>query len=130
MNLQERCASDLMTTPVVSVARDDTLRTAARTMTTAHLHALLVIREPGQVPGLITTKDIVQAVADGDDAALDILRVVDVMSAPAITVSARMRIPDCIGLMRMTGVRVAPVVEGDQILGVLSYTDIARAAAM
>ena len=129
MNLRELCARDLMTSTILSASLDESLREAARRMMQAHVHALLVARQPGQAPGLLTTKDIVQAVADGDDGVLDILRVADAMTCPAITVTARMRITDCIGLMRLTGVRVAPVTDDDRIVGVLSYTDVARAAA-
>jgi len=38
-------------------------------------------------------------------------------------------IADCLRLMRMSGVRSAPVLDGTQLVGLLSFTDVLRAVA-
>jgi CBS domain-containing protein len=51
------------------------------------------------------------------------------MSAPAFGLQKGFTVGDCIKLMRMTGVRSAPVLDGTRVVGLLSYTDVVRAAA-
>jgi CBS domain-containing protein len=46
------------------------------------------------------------------------------MTKPAITVNLGMSIYNCQLLMRMVGVRRLPVIDGNQLVGILSNTDI------
>jgi CBS domain-containing protein len=78
--------------------------------------------------GVITSKDIVQVLCDGDTDLLDQLHVADVVSRPAITVQEQFLIADCLRLMRMSGVRSMPVMRGLTPVGILSFTDVLHAA--
>ena len=42
----------------------------------------------------------------------------------AVTVPADLCINDCLRLMRMAGVRTAPVIENGELVGVLTFTDV------
>ncbi len=107
-----------------------TLRSAARLMTEKHLHCLLVPAEPGRVVGVITSKDIISVLCEGEPELLDQMLVKDVMTAPAVCVAEELMIDDCLRLMRMSGVRSVPVVRGLTPVGILSFTDVLRAASM
>lgn len=129
MSLKRLTAAQLMTEAPIMVDPNETLRSAARLMTEKHLHCLLVPAEPGRVVGVITSKDIIQVLCEGEVEMLDQLRVSDVMTAPALCVQEELIIEDCLRLMRMSGVRSVPVVRGLTPVGILSFTDVLRAAS-
>ncbi len=129
MSLKRLTASELMTEAPIVIEPDATLRSAARLMTEKHLHCLLVPAEPGRVVGVITSKDIIQVLCEGEVELLDQLRVKDVMTAPALCVQDELLIEDCLRLMRMSGVRSVPVVRGLTPVGILSFTDVLRAVS-
>ncbi|HEX2869666.1 MAG TPA: CBS domain-containing protein [Polyangiaceae bacterium] len=129
MSLKRLTASQLMTEAPIVIEPDETLRSAARLMTEKHLHCLLVPAQPGRVVGVITSKDIIQVLCEGEVELLDQLRVKDVMTAPALCVQEELLIEDCLRLMRMSGVRSVPVVRGLTPVGILSFTDVLRAVS-
>ena len=129
MSLKRLTAAQLMTEAPIMVDPSESLRSAARLMTEKHLHCLLVPSDPGRVVGVITSKDIIQVLCEAEVEMLDQLRVRDVMTAPALCVQEEVTIEDCLRLMRMSGVRSVPVVRGLVPVGILSFTDVLRAAA-
>ncbi len=130
MKVEQRTAGELMSQRLLTIDRSATLRAAAELMNAHHVHCLLVPHlEPKRCTGIITTKDIVQVLCEGDSSMLDTLLVADAMSATAVSVQSEFLIADCLRLMRMSGVRSAPVLEGGRLVGLLSYTDVLRAVA-
>jgi CBS domain-containing protein len=130
MNLKLRPAALLMTRELVTIAPGDTLRAAAALMDQRHIHCLLVLPlEPNRCLGVITAKDIVQVLCDGEVTLLDGLLVRDAMTSPAFCVQQDFVLGDCIRLMRMSGVRSVPVLDGTRPVGILSYSDVLRAVA-
>jgi CBS domain-containing protein len=129
MSLKNLTAAQLMTADPIMIDAAETLRSAARLMSEKHLHCLLVPAEPGRVVGVITSKDIIQVLCQGEAELLDQLRVSDAMTAPALCVQEDLVIDDCLRLMRMSGVRSVPVVRGLMPVGILSFTDVLRAVA-
>lgn len=131
MSLKDLKAAELMTKDFATIDGNATLREAGALMVQRHIHALLVpSREPDRCVGVITIKDIVQVLCDGDAAVLDTLRVVDAATTPAVSVQKDFRIGDCVRLMRMSGVRSVPVLDGVRPVGLLSFTDVVRAATV
>ncbi len=128
MNIKLLTAADLMTQHPVMIESTATLRAAAIILSQQKLHCLLVPGEAGRCVGVITSKDIVQILCEGELALLDQLHVADAMTTPAITVQEQFQIVDCLKLMRMSGVRSAPVMRGLTPIGVLSFTDVLHAA--
>ena len=130
MSIADMKVQDLMVRQLVTIESRSTLREAARLMHTRRIHCLLVPAEdPGGPVGVITTKDIVQVLCDADSSALDQLRVADAVTMPAVSVQHLLGVVDCIRLMRMTGVRSAPVLDGMTLVGLISFSDVLRAAA-
>lgn len=125
IELHKLRARELMKTELQWTSANENLRTAGERMARHGLRALLVAGdEPADLPGIITSKDIVNLLGSHDPAVLDQLRVGDVMTRPAICVPAQTNVRDCINLMRMSGVRRMPVVDGTTVVGVLSTSDI------
>jgi len=130
VNIKLRTAGDLMTSQVLTIEGDETLRAAAAKMNAHHVHCLLVPHNESQrCVGIITAKDIVQVLCEGEVGMLDHLLVADAMTAPAVSLQRAFLIADCLRLMRMSGVRSAPVLEGTRLVGLLSFTDVLRAVA-
>jgi CBS domain-containing protein len=130
MSLKLRSAAELMTRELVTIPPGETLRAAAVVMHQRHIHCLLVpSAEPGRCLGVITAKDIVQVLCDGEVGLLDRLLVQDAMTSPAFCVQQDFVLGDCIRLMRMSGVRSVPVLDGTRPVGILSYSDVLRAVA-
>lgn len=128
MSIKLLTAADLMTSPPITIDRDETLRSAARLVIDRGIHCLLVPGLPGRSIGIITAKDIVLVLCDGEVELLDKLRVSDAMTSPAICVQQKVAIADCIRLMRMSGVRTVPVLDILEPVGLLSFGDVLRAA--
>jgi CBS domain-containing protein len=130
MNIITQTADTLMSTNLITIAPDESLRAAAMLMDKHRVHCLLIPAEPpSPCVGILTTKDIVQVLCEGDPRLLDQLRVADAMTSPALSVQSGFPIGDCLRLMRMSGVRSAPVFQGVQLVGLLSFTDVLRAVA-
>jgi CBS domain-containing protein len=129
MSLKHLTAGKLMTEGPIMIDPAETLRSAARLMSEKHLHCLLVPAEPGRVVGVITSKDIIQVLCEGESELLDQLQVKDAMTAPALCVQEELLIDDCLRLMRMSGVRSVPVVRGLTPVGILSFSDVLRAVS-
>jgi CBS domain-containing protein len=118
-------ARDVMNKNVQWTTAHENLRAAAERMATHGIRALLVAGEdPSDLPGIVTSKDIVNLLGTHDVAVLESLRVGDVMTRPAICVPAQTNLRDCINLMRGSGVRRVPVLDGTTVLGVLSTSDV------
>jgi CBS domain-containing protein len=128
MNIKLLTAADLMTKHPVMIEPTATLRAAAIILSRQKLHCLLVPGEQGRCVGVITSKDVVQILCEGEIELLDQLHVADAMTTPAITVQEQFLIADCLPLMRMSGVRSVPVLRGLTPVGVLSFTDVLHAA--
>jgi CBS domain-containing protein len=128
MNFKRLTAAQLMTPNPLMIAPTATLRAAALIMSQQKLHCLLVPGDEGRCVGVITSKDIVQVLCDGDPSLLDQLRVSEAQTSPAITVQEQFLVVDCLQLMRMSGVRSVPVLRGIEPVGILSFTDVLQVA--
>lgn len=130
MTLDTLRARDLMTNKIVRGLPEETLREAAVRMDEHNIHGLLVdppVRGRGYC--ILTMKDCIEVICDAGEEALDALCVEDAMTRPAVTIPADLLVSDCIRLMRHAGVRMAPVLEGVDVIGVLTFTDVLRACA-
>ena len=119
MNSTEQIrVEDLMTTPIETISEDVTLVQAATEMREKGMSALLVTSAP---PSIITSTDILDAVAEGEDTSE--LDVTDVMTESVETVPPGLPINEAAQMMTTFGISHLPVVEDDYI-GMVSSTDI------
>jgi CBS domain-containing protein len=119
---------DLLQRPVVAVAPDATVRAAARLMSEQRVSSLLVDLPPYSVynrqSGILTDRDLrVRVLAAGLS---DQTPVREVMSTPVVTLSSDSLVFEAMLLMLERGVRHLPVTEQQQIVGMVSYTDLLR----
>jgi len=62
--MAEATVGSVMTTSVVSLPPESAVQDAARIMALANVHRILVVDESGELVGLVSSTDIVQAVAE------------------------------------------------------------------
>jgi len=124
MNIQKLRVQELMQSDVKWTNKSTTISKAAKMMRDSGLSSLVV--EPDaddDAFGIITRRDIIEAFLSSTISGPAHL-VEDAMTKPAITVNLGMSIFNCQRLMRMVGVRRLPVVDGNQLVGILSNADI------
>lgn len=109
---------DVMSSPVETISPDATVEAAASKMQAKAVSALLVTTSPA---GIVTSTDVLDAVADGRDPTT--LRVEDVMTASVESVTPDLQLEEAAAMMTNFGIKHLPVVDDDYV-GMLSSSDI------
>lgn len=113
----------IMQTAMAETRGTDSLRDAAEKMNEDSLGALLV-RRGTHVVGIVTERDIVQSIGEGND--VDDTRVLDVMTENLAGVAIDANIGTALDRMAVHGVRHLVVRDGSVIKGVISVRDVMR----
>ena len=98
---------------------------AVKTMSEQNLGSLIVL-EQGRMVGVLTFREILQALAQRSGTLGD-LRVADVMVRDPVTATPDMEVNDLRRAMLDSGARYLPVVQDAKLLGVISFRDVAKA---
>lgn len=117
-------ARDVATWRLVTAGPSWTVREAAETMARARIRRLPVVHQDDLV-GIVSDTDVFVALAAGRDAAA--IRVTEIMSSPVRTVEVGVRLEACSARMADEGIRRFPVTLADQIVGIISDSDILQA---
>lgn len=117
-------ASELMSTDVETVGPDASLRAVAERLYGSGVGSVVVTDDAAVPVGIVTGRDLSQAVAEGLD--LDETRAADVMTESLVTVAPDATAVQAAATMRDHGVRHLLVVEeAEGLVGVLTATDVA-----
>jgi CBS domain-containing protein len=118
-------ARDIMGTDVEFVSADDTVEQAARKMADLDIGALPVCNPEKRLEGMITDRDIaVKVVAAGRDPKSTKVR--DLADQPeVVTIGADDSIDEALRTMKDKKVRRLPVIDGRQVVGMISQGDLA-----
>jgi CBS domain-containing protein len=98
---------------------------AVTTMATENLGSLVVL-ERGRMIGILTFHEILRALAERAGALGD-TRVADLMVRDPVCAAPEMEVNDLRRTMLESGARYLPVLQGDKLLGVISFRDVAKA---
>ncbi len=115
-----------MSTDLLVVAPAETLGDAAEKMSARGVGAALVL-EAGRLCGILTERDLLNAVADRADAREAHVR--DWMTEDPVTAPETMAIRRAARIMVARGFRHLPVVDGNRTIGIVSLRDIVRTTA-
>jgi signal-transduction protein with cAMP-binding, CBS, and nucleotidyltransferase domain len=115
---------DGMSEVVLSVGTSHTLRDAAQRMTEKRTGAALVIDDESPAPRIITERDILNSVGNGEDPDAELVR--DHMSDSVIAAASDWSLERAAAEMSRRGIRHLVVYEGAELVGVLSMRDIVR----
>lgn len=108
-----------------SVAPTDTVYDTIRLMATKGIGALLVL-DGERLHGIVSERDYARKVILEGRSSRD-TAVGDICSSPALTISPRATAEEGLALMTNKRIRHLPVVEDDQLLGVVSIGDLVNA---
>jgi len=113
--------SEIMTKATVTDSADDTLAEAAARMWNAQTGSLLVM-DGDQMLGIVTERDLLRAVANGQDPKNVPLK--DVMRTDVITTNPQTSLKEAAKLMATKWIRHLPIVEGGRVVGIISQRDL------
>jgi len=108
-----------------SVSPDDTVYDTIRLMATKGVGALIVMKDE-KLFGIISERDYARKVILEGRSSRD-TTVGDICSQPAVTISPKAQAEEGLALMTSKRIRHLPVVEDDQLLGVVSIGDLVNA---
>jgi CBS domain-containing protein len=118
-------AREVMTTGARCASMDDTVMQAARMMRDLGVGALPICGDDNRLKGMITDRDIVlNCVAEGMDTSE--MRVSDYAGGEVVTIGADDDIEEALATMARAGVRRLPVIDGHDLVGMISQADIAK----
>jgi CBS domain-containing protein len=113
-----------MSEVVLTMNPGHTLRDAARAMAERHVGAAVVIDPEQPGPGILTERDVLVSIAAGQNP--DVERVCDHLSARLTFAHPDWSLEHAAEAMVQGGFRHLIVVDGGQMVGVLSMRDIVR----
>lgn len=107
---------------VIHVAPNESVRKAVSTMTEHNIGAVAVV-ETGHLVGIFTERDLMRrVVAKNLDPAST--SVADVMTTDVQTASPAETTRECVERMKSLHCRHLPVVDGDRLIGMVSFRDL------
>jgi len=115
---------DGMSEVVLTVGPDHTIRDVAAAMAQRRVGAAVVIDPDGTGPGVITERDILHSVAAGQDPNQE--RVADHLTAQVKFAAPGWSLEQAAAAMVRGGFRHLVVVDGGEMVGILSMRDIVR----
>jgi CBS domain-containing protein len=115
---------DAMSKAVLTVGPEHTLRQAAQLMSARRTGSAIVVDPDGEGIGIITERDVLKAIGAGLDP--DSERTAGHITWDVVYAGPSWTLDDAAAAMVRGGFRHLVVVDGDDVLGVISVRDIVR----
>ncbi len=109
---------------LVSISPDRRVADAVALLAERRIGAVPVI-DDGRVVGVFSERDVIRCLREHGASALD-QSIAAVMTAPAVTVGRDDSVLGALSLMTRRRIRHLPVVEGEQVIGVVSIGDLVK----
>ncbi|HYN75986.1 MAG TPA: CBS domain-containing protein [Candidatus Limnocylindria bacterium] len=119
MNVREA-----MSESVLTIGPGHTIREASKAMAGRHVGAAVVVDPDGAGAGIVTERDILRAVAEGTDP--DLETVGTHLTSEIVYASPTWTLTEAAEAMLRGGFRHLVVLDGGEVVGVLSVRDIVR----
>ncbi|WP_432479285.1 CBS domain-containing protein [Nocardioides sp. GXQ0305] len=130
---------DVMSAPAIGVREETSIKDAIEQLDRNDIAAMPVLDEDGQLVGVVSEADLIGEMVVPDPRAHEVpvrltkaplgVRVADVMSTLPLTVTSDTDLARAADLMTSTAVKSLPVVDGGQVVGVVSRRDVIRLLA-
>ena len=119
--------NQVMSKNVLTADKSTTLQEAAQSMKESNVGCVIVTNNANPV-GIVTERDFVTKVAaEGRHPSTEIM---EVMSSPLITIDSEETIWEASEMMKERGIHKLPVKENEQIVGIVTTTDIVKIASL
>lgn len=118
-------ARDIMTGNAECASVNDSLVDAARKMRDLEVGSLPICGEDNRLKGVVTDRDIVvNCVAEGKDPSS--VKVSELAEGKPVTIGADDSVEEILRTMAEHGVRRLPVIDGHDLVGIVSQADVAK----
>ncbi len=125
-----RTVGQFMSKDLFTVQPDDLIDLAASVMDWRHIRHVPVEDEAGRLVGLVTHRGLLHLLINRiGDKDLSVITVREIMVPHPFTVSPSTATLEAIAIMREHGVGCLPVVDGDQLVGIVTSYDFLDASA-
>jgi len=114
---------DGMSSSVLTIGPDHTLREAARRMSARHVGAAVVLDADSSI-GILTERDVMESIGEGQDP--DTERVADHLTGDLVFAAPDWSLEAAAEAMVRGGFRHLVVLDGGEVAGMLSVRDIVR----
>jgi len=115
---------DAMSATVLTIGPAHTLRQAAKLMAERKVGAAVVLDPESEGPGILTERDVLEAVAAGQDPDVEVCG--DHLTPDAVTALPDWDLGTAASAMVNGGFRHLVVCEGSEVIGVISVRDVVR----
>ena len=115
---------DGMSTVVLTVGPGHTLRNAARLMSERHVGAAVVLDPDGQGPGILTERDVLDAIGRGQDPDAELVG--EHLTGDVVFAAPDWSLEEAAVAMVRGNFRHLIVCEAGEIVGILSVRDVVR----
>ena len=110
---------------VISVRPTESIETLSHRLRLARIGAMVVLGEGGALDGIISERDIIHGIAEHGASCLE-LTVADLMTRRVITCTPEDSVTRIARIMTESRIRHLPVVEGGNLVGVVSVGDVVK----
>jgi CBS domain-containing protein len=117
---------EFMTTDLFTVQEDDIVNLVEEVMNWRKIRYIPVEDSSGKLVGLVTIRRLLHFMVRHRDADTVNMTVKDVMISKPVTVSPNTRLSDALNMMRDNKIGSLPVVQGDQLVGIITAMDFLR----
>jgi CBS domain-containing protein len=118
--MESMLARDIMTTHIVSIEPDASVRDAARLLSTYHISGAPVVDADGVLVGLVTEADIISKAGK---------TVADIMTRQVLSVPEDMAVDTIAQMLTSKGYKRVPILRENALVGIVSRADIVRMMA-
>ena len=120
-----KTARDIMTEGCECAGENDTVADAAKKLTELGVGSMPICGEDDRLKGMITDRDIVtKVIAEGRDASS--VKVGELGEGKPVTIGADDSVSEAIKTMTQHQVRRLPVIDGHELVGIVSQADVAK----
>lgn len=120
-----KTARDIMTSDATCIGENDTVLDAAKKLAELDVGAMPICGEDDRLKGMLTDRDIVvKVLAQGKDPAST--KAGELGEGKPITIGADDSVEEALATMSQHKVRRLPVIDGHDLIGIVSQADVAR----
>ena len=124
-----RTVGQFMSTDLFTVSPDDLIDLAASVMDWRHIRHVPVEDEEGRLVGLVTHRGLLRMMIKGTNSNSKLTTVREIMVTDPVTVYPTTSSLEAMEIMRSNRVGCLPVVDGDQLVGIVTSYDFLEASA-
>ena len=116
---------DVMNKDVITITSGETVVSAVKVMSDNNVSCIIIV-DNSSVVGIITEKDLLKRIA-GKDKDFYKMTVAEIMSSPVESIPPDLSILDGSRIMEAKHIKRLPILDGKQLIGIVTQTDLTRA---